>query len=99
MDSNSKLSDMRKLAYLRRAIKDPEAAELLSTGAEEPGFYREMVAQLKKRFHRVREIHQNYCKKLTQLSDVKYNRAELRKLMDLVRSTINSLKCSGQYDI
>ena len=51
VDSNSKLSDVRKLAYLRRAIKDPEAAELLSTGAEEPGFYREMVAQLKKRFH------------------------------------------------
>ena len=99
VDSNSKQSDVRKLAYLRRAIKNPEAAELLTTGAKRPGFYQEAVALLKKRFYRVREIHQNYCKKLIQLPDAKYNRAELRKLVDLVRATINNLKRAGQYDI
>ena len=99
VDSNTKLSDVRKMAYLRKAIKDPEATELLNTGTEKPGLYQEKVAELKRRFNRVREIHRNYCKKLTQLGDVKFNRTDLRRLVDTARSAISSLKHSGQYDL
>lgn len=73
VDSNFKLFDVRKMAYLRRAVKDPEVTELLSSGIEKPGLYQEKVAELKRRYDRVREIHRNYCIRLNQLADVKGN--------------------------
>ena len=43
---------MRKLTYLRKAIKDPDTRALLHSGAEKEGLYAEIVAVLKLRFDR-----------------------------------------------
>ena len=94
-----KLPDSRKLAYLRQAIKEPAAAKLLTTGAEEPGFYQEVVLKLNNRFHRTREIHQNYCKAINKLPDAKCTQSDLTELVDTVETTISSLKRTGQYDL
>ena len=68
---------MRKLTYLRKSIKDPDTHALLHSGAEKEGLYAEIVAVLKLRFDRTREIHRNHCQKLTQLGAVKENQTEL----------------------
>ena len=95
IDSHERLSDVRKLAYLRKAIKDPDTKELLQSGAETGGLYKEVVAVLKKRFDRTSEIHRNHCLKLTQFGNVKGTRTDLRKFVDAA----NTIKHSGYYNL
>ena len=99
IDSHERLSDVRKLTYLRKAIKDPDTRALLYSGAEKEGLYAEIVAVLKLRFDRAREIHRNHCQKLTQLGAVKKNRTELRRFVDTASTTISCIKHSGHYNL
>ena len=68
IDSHERLSDVRKLAYLWKAITDPD---MLQSGAETRRLYSEVVAVLKLRFDHTREIHRNHCQRLTQFETVK----------------------------
>ena len=99
IESHECLSDVRKLAYLRKAITDPDTSELLRSGAETGGLYAELVALLKLRFDRTREIHRNHCHKLVQFGTVKHNRADLRKFVDTASTTVASIKRSGHYNL
>ena len=88
VDSNTDLTNLNKLVYLRDAIQDPETRSLLFSSTEHDGMYHEVVALLHERFERRREVHANYCKILTSIGQVKSTKAELTQLADIPSSTI-----------
>ncbi len=57
---NPKLDNHEKLTYLRQAITDPDASQLLSTTTIAPGQYDELVDTLQKRYDKKRIIHQHH---------------------------------------
>ena len=93
IDNHERLSDVPKLAYLRKAT---DTQDLLPSGAETGGLYKEVVAVLKRRFDRTREIHHNHCQKLIQFGNVKGNRTDLRKFVDAANT---SIRHSGHYNL
>ena len=91
------LSDTSKLIYLRKAIKDPETQTLLTSPQETPDMYNEVVKELQTRFDRTKEVHKNLVQRLLQLTLIKETRADLRKLLDTLRSTLASIKRTGTF--
>ena len=91
------LSDTTKLIYLRKAIKDPETQTLLTDPREDADLYPEIVKELHSRFDRTKEVHRNLVQRLIQLTNIKETRADIRKLMDTLKSTLSSLKRTGTY--
>ena len=57
------------------------------------------MAELQERYNKTREIHKLLSRTLADLPSPKQTRADLRKLVDLVRRTISSLKATKQYDL
>ena len=99
IEDRKELSNTQRLHYLRQAITDPDLQLLLHSPSETPDFYLEVVAELKERFAKTREIHKLLSRTLADLPSPKQTRADLRKLVDLVKRTTSSLKATGQYDI
>ena len=99
IEDRTELSNTQRLHYLRQAITDPELQMLLHSPAETANFYTEVVDELKERFGKTREIHKLLSRTLADLSSPKYTRADLRKLADLVKGNINSMKATKQFDI
>ena len=99
IEDRKELSNTQRLHYLRQAIPDPELQLLLHSPAETSDFYLEVVEELKERFDKTREIHKLLSRTLVDLTSPKQTRTDLRKLVDLVKRTISSLKATGQYDI
>ena len=99
IEDRKELSDTQRLHYLRQAIKDPELQLLLHSPAESPDFYAEVVTELKERFAKTREIHKLLSRTLADLTSPKLTRTDLRKLVDLVKRTISSIKATKQYDM
>ena len=99
IQDRTELSNTQKLHYLRQAISDPELKLLLHSPAETPDFYLEVVEELKERYNKTREIHKVLCRTLADIPSVKQTRADLRRLVDLVKRTISSLKATSQYDM
>ena len=99
IEDRTELSNSQRLHYLRQAITDPELQLLLHSPAETANFYTEVVEELKERFDKTREIHKLLSRTLADLSSPKYTRADLRKLVDLVKRNISSLKATKQYDL
>ena len=97
--SRKDLDDTKRLHYLRMAIKDEEAKKLLYSPTETPTFYREVVDELKRRFHRTREVHRTLTKSILNLQTPKQTRNDLRKLTDEVKRLIASFKATGFYSI
>ena len=93
------LSNTQRLHYLRQAITDPELKLLLHSPAETSDFYLEVVDELKERFNKTRETHKILSRTLADLPSPKQTRTDLRKLVDLVKRTISSLKATKQYDM
>ena len=93
------LSNTKKLIYLRKAVKDPDTQLLLHSPSESPDMYLEVVKELHLRFNRTREIHRNLAQSLLNLPTAKQTRVDLRRLVDMVKRTIDSLKATGHYDI
>ena len=91
------LSDTTKLIYLRKAIMDPETQTLLTSPQETPDMYQDVVKELQHRFDRTKEVHKNLVQRLLQLTLIKETRADIRKLMDTLRSTLASIKRTGSY--
>ena len=99
IEDRKELTNTQRLHYLREAIPDPELQLLLHSPAETPDFYLEVVEELKERFQKTREIHKLLSRTLADLSSPKQTRGDLRKLVDLVKRTISSLKATKQYDL
>ena len=93
------LSKTNKLTYLRKAIKDVDSQTLLHSPQETPDFYDEVVAALKSRFNRTKEIHRNLVHSLVTLPPVKNTRPDLRKRVDEVKHLLSSLKHTGHDDL
>ena len=99
IQDRKELSNTQRLHYLRQAISNPELQLLLHSPAETDGFYQEVVDELKERFEKTREIHRLLSRTLADIPSPKQNRTELRRLVDLVKRTVSSLKATGQYDM
>ena len=99
IEDRKELTNTQRLHYLREAIPDPELQLLLHSPAETPDFYLEVVEELKDRFQKTREIHKLLTRTLADLPSPKQTRTELRRLVDLVKRTINSLKATKHYDM
>ena len=57
VDTNDKLNLSHKFTYLREAIKDPKASQLLYSGTSTPTKYQELVKLLIKCYDKKRLIH------------------------------------------
>ena len=99
IDSRKELSNTQKLHYLRKAVKDPDVQALLHSPTETEDMYVEIVKELKIRFNKTREIHRHLTKSLIQLSTPKQTRVDLRRLVDSVKRTMDSMKATKFYDI
>ena len=96
---SKRLSKTNKLTYLRKAIKDADSQTLLHSPQETPDFYDEVVAALKSRFDRTKEIRRNLVHSMVSLPAVKNTRSDLRKRVDEVKHIISSLKHTGHFDL
>ena len=99
VDSNSDLSPLNKLAYLREAVKDQTTRSLLYSGAESDGLYSEVVALLHDRFDRCREVHANYVKAALNSGPIKNTKTEINQMVDTVTRSLSGLKHTGQYEV
>ena len=93
------LPDSTKLAYLRTAITDPEAAILLNPAIDGPDTYERLVKELHQRYARTRKIHRGLVHKLSTLPSAKYQSKDLRKLLDSATSFVNCLKTTKQFTL
>ena len=93
------LSDAAKLSYLKKAITDPDCQTLLTDPRETEDCYQEVVKELHERFDRNKEVHRTLVQRLLQLTHIKETRADIRRLMDTLKSTCSSLKRTGSYCI
>ena len=96
---SKKMAKTSKLAYLRKAIRDPESQTLLYSPQEDNDFYDEVVASLQLRFNRTKEIHRKLVQTLVHLPATKNTRMDLRKRVDELRHIMSSLKHTGHFDL
>ena len=99
IEDRKDLTNTQRLQYLRKAIKDPDTAALLTSPIESPDMYLEVVQLLKSRFNKTREIHRHIIKNIISTTTPKQTRLELRRLADAARRNIDSLKATKQYDV
>ena len=97
--SRSDLDNVKRLHYLRMAIKDEETKKLLYSPTETPEFYNEVVKELKRRFNKTKEVHRALTKEFLELQSPKQTRLDLRKMTDQVKRLMSSLKATGHYSI
>ena len=93
------LPESTKLAYLRTAITDPEAAILLNPAIDGPDTYERLVKELHQRYARTRKIHRGLVNKLSTLPSARYQGKDLRKLLDSATSYVNCLKTTKQFTL
>ena len=99
VDTREDLPDSTKLAYLRTAVKDPEAALLLHPSMDGPHTYKRLVKELHLRYERTKKIHRELVDKLINLPAAKYNSHELRKLVDATNSYADCLSTTGHFTL
>ena len=99
IDSRTELSNTQKLQYLRQAVKDPDLQALLHSPTESEDMYVSVVAELKDRFNKTREIHAHLVDSLIKLSTPKQTRIDLRRIVDSIKRTIDSLKHTEHYNL
>ncbi len=96
---NPKLDNHEKLTYLRQAITDPDASQLLSTTTIAPGQYDELVDTLQKRYDKKRIIHQHHVMALINCQAVKHDtHKELCAFIDTFSLNIRALENAKQFD-
>ena len=99
IDSRTELSNTQKLQYLRQAVEDPDLQALLHSPTESEDMYVSVIAELKDRFNKTREIHAHLADSLIKLSTPKQTRIDLRRMVDSVKRTIDSLKHTEHYNL
>ena len=80
-------------------MKDPDVQLLLHSPTETPDMYVDVVKELKERFNKTREIHHHLTKALIQLPSPKQTRVDLRRIVDSVKRTMDSIKATKYYDL
>ena len=99
VDSRKDLSNSQKLNYFKQSIKDPSLQMLLNSPIETPDTYPDLVAEMKERFEKPREVHRAITKQMTELSKPKLTRTDLRIWYDSIKCNISNLKASKHFDI
>ena len=99
VDTREDLPDSTKRAYLRTAVKGPEAALLLHPSMDGPHTYKRLVKELHLRYERTKKIHRELVDKLINLPAAKYNSYELRKLVDATNSYADCLSTTGHFTL
>ena len=92
VDDREELTESQKLNYLRQSIKDPTLQLLLNTPMETADTYQTIIAELKERFQKTREIHQVLVKTIVMARTPKYTRADLRMFYDICTTSMTNLK-------
>lgn len=99
VDSNSNLNEIDKLTYLREAVKDKKAADLVMSTSSAPGQYAKLVAMLKERYDQRRLIHQSHIAAIVNHLPVKAGGyEEICDLHDLLVKHLSGLHDTKQYD-
>ena len=99
VDCKKDLSNSQKLNYFKQSIKDPSLQMLLNSPIETPDTYPDLVAEMKERFEKPREVHRAITKQMTELARPKLTRSDLRVWYDSIKCNISNLKASKHYDI
>ena len=99
VDSRDELRNTQKLQYLRQAIKDPDLQALLHSPLETEDMYVTVIAELKERFSKTREIHAHLTNAVLNLATPKQTRVDLRRSVDSFKRTIDTLKLTENYNL
>ncbi len=96
VDSRSKLSDAEKLTYLRVALRDGSAKNLIEGLSGSGSLYKEAIDCLRKRFDRPRLLHQAHVRVIVEAPSLKDGSGkELRRLHDTVTQHLRALNAMG----
>ena len=96
---NEKLDNDSKMVHLMETITDPALSEYLVASNDGRGRYPEVIAYLKQRFDRPRELHSIHCKTLAELQPIKGSNSELSQAVDTVFAAVTGLIRHGQSTI
>ena len=89
----SKLSNSEKLTYLRHALKDGSAKQVVEGLSSSGEQYEEAIDCLRKRFDRPRLLHQAHVRAILEAPALKDgNGKELRRLHDIANQHLRALK-------
>ena len=99
VDGRKDLSNTQKLNYFKQSIKDPSLQMLLNSPIETPDTYPDLVAEMKERFEKPREVHRAIIKQMTTITNPKFTRSSLRIWYDSIKCGISNLKASKHYDL
>ena len=101
--SRTNISDAEKLVYLKQALKEGSAKEVIEGLSRTGECYGEAVECLKERFDRPRLIHQAHVERIMDAPALKEGTGrELRRLHDTVQQNVRALKAmelepSGEF--
>ena len=90
------ISDTEKLVYLRHAIKDGTAKNVIEGLSRSGEHYAEAIGCLKTRYNRPRLIHQTHVRRISEFPALRDGSGkELRRLHDTVLQHLRALKSIG----
>lgn len=90
------LSDAEKLVYLRHALKDGSAKNVIEGLSRSGDCYAEAIECLKSRYDRPRLIHQAHVRVIVEAPSLKIGSGkELRHLHDVILQHLRALKAMG----
>ena len=88
------------MTYLRQAITDPGAAQLLSTTIITPEQHDGLISDLRKKYDKKRVIHQHHVMSLVNCPPVRQGSyKELSSWVETYRLNMTSLKNTKRYDL
>ena len=94
------LGEIDKLTYLRDALKDGPARNVIQGLTQTAESYQEAVRCLKDRYDRPRLTHREHVRSIVQAPPMKAdNGRELRRLYDLWNQHIRAIKAFDAYDL
>ena len=93
---NDRIKTCSKMIHLMDAISDPAITDYLVACNDGTDRYPEVIACLQQRFNKPRELHDIYCKKMTDLQPIKGTPSELSDAADTVFAAVTGLLRSGQ---
>ena len=97
--SHKDLPESTKLAYLRNAIKDPEAEIILNSAMDGPDTYKLLVKELHLRYERTKKIHRELVDSILNITPAKYTCIDMRRLLDEGNNYIEGLKTTGYFTL
>ncbi len=93
VDKRSDISNTEKLVYLRHALKDGSAKNIIEGLSHSGDQYKEAIDSLKARYDRPRIIHQSHVREIYELPSLRDGSGkELRRFHDTVKQHLRALK-------